>query len=237
MNKIVKFTIDGQECMAEAGKFILYAARDNGIYIPTLCNLDGVKPAGSCRICSVKVNRRWMSACTTPVNEGMEIENDTAEIQELRKSIVEVLFVEGNHLCPSCEKSGNCELQALGYRFRMAAPRFPYQFPHREIEASNRKIVKDHNRCVLCKRCVRAIKDADGKSIFAFKKRGHRVEINIDPALAEHLTDELAAQAAEVCPVGAILLRGKGFDTPIGQRKYDRKPIGFEIENTKPTNV
>jgi [NiFe] hydrogenase diaphorase moiety small subunit len=237
MTRIVKFTIDGRECLSEKGQYILYAARDNGVYIPTLCNLDGVKPRGACRVCNVKVNGRWMTACTTPVSEGMKIENDTVEIQEFRKMIIEILFVEGNHLCPSCEKSGSCELQALGYRFRMAVPRFPYQFPNRDVEGSSPKLIKDHNRCILCKRCIRAIKDQNGKNVFAFHSRSNQVDIIIDAKLGENLTDELAQEAMEICPVGALLVKEKGFDTPIGARKYDRSPIGTEIENNEPTKV
>ena len=237
MSRLVRFTIDGHECMAEAGKSILQAAKDNGFYIPTLCNLEGVKPRGSCRICNVKVNGRWMTSCTTPVTEGMEIENDSNDIVDFRSQIVEILFVEGNHFCPACEKSGNCELQALAYRFQISVPRFPFQFPDRQIDASNSKIIKDHNRCILCKRCIRAVKDADGKSLFAFGKRGQKVEINVDAKLAKNLTDELAQKAMEVCPVGAILVKEKGFNTPIGKRKYDEKPIGSEIEQLQATNA
>ena len=171
-----------------------------------------------------------MTACTTPISDGMEIENEIPDIHDLRKSIVELLFVEGNHLCPACEKSGRCELQALAYRFGVLAPRFPFLFPTRDIEATHPKIMKDHNRCILCKRCIRVIKDEDGKSIFAFRDRGHKTEIYVDPDLADKLTDELAAKASETCPVGAILLREKGFDEPIGSRVYDNKPIGSEIE-------
>ena len=123
MNKIVKFTIDGQECVANRDQYIIEAAKENGIYIPTLCNYTGVIPKGGCRICTVRVNGKLSTACTTPVSEGMKIENNTSELNHLRKSIIELLFVEGNHFCPSCEKSGNCELQALAYRFAMMAPR------------------------------------------------------------------------------------------------------------------
>jgi len=230
MSTLVKFKIDGVECMAESGTYIVEAARENNIYIPTLCNIRGVKPRGSCRICTVLVNGRPMSACTTPIADGMEIINDTKEINEIRKSIIEVLFVEGNHFCPACEKSGNCELQALAYRFQMMVPRFPYLFPVREVDASNPKIIKDHNRCILCKRCIRAIKTADGKNVFAFKKRGLKLEIIIDPELGDKFTDELAQKAIEICPVGAILPREKGYQIPIGQRKYDHEAIGSDIE-------
>lgn len=231
MAKFIKFTIDGEECMAEEGMYLVDAARENSIYIPTLCNIQGVKPKGACRICSVKINGRFMTSCTTPVTDGMVVEHDTSEIQELRKSIIEMMFVEGNHLCPSCEKSGDCELQALAYRFNMMAPRFSFLFPVREIDASHPKIIKDHNRCILCKRCVRVIKDEEGKSIFAFRNRGLDTEIYIDPELAGLLTDELADKAVEICPVGAILKREAAFRTPIGQRKYDKEPIGADIEN------
>lgn len=230
MSTLVKFKIDGVECMAESGIYLVEAARENGIYIPTLCDIKGVKPRGSCRICTVVVNGRPMSACTTPVADGMEIINDTPEINDIRKAIVEVLFVEGNHFCPVCEKSGNCELQALAYKFKMMVPRFPYLFPIKEVDASNPKIIKDHNRCILCKRCIRAIITEDGKNVFAFKKRGLRLEIIADPEMGDEFTDELAQKAIEICPVGAILPREQGYKIPIGQRKYDHVEIGSDIE-------
>lgn len=231
MGKLITFTIDGVKCMAEKDSYLVDAARENNIYIPTLCNLEGIPPKGACRICTVKVNGKLMTSCSTKISDGMEIENNTPALNDLRKSIVEMLFVEGNHLCPACEKSGDCELQALAYRYSMAVPRYPFQFPKRNIDSTHPKIIKDHNRCILCKRCIRAIKDKDGKSIFAFLNRGHNTKIYVDPDLAENLTDELADKAVEVCPVGAIMRRDEGFSKPIGQRKYDRKPIGSEIEN------
>ncbi len=231
MNQIVKITIDGVECMAAKGQYILDAAKENGIFIPTLCNYAGVKPRGSCRICTVKVNGRMMTACTTPVSENMIIENNIEELNELRKAIIELLFIEGNHFCPACEKSGNCELQALAYRYNMMVPRYPYTFPQREVDASNPKLIKDQNRCILCKRCIRAIHDEKGRSIFAYKKRSQHVEIGIDPKIGKNISDEVALKAMDVCPVGALLIREKGFDVPIGERKYDKEPIGSDIEN------
>ncbi len=230
MSELVKITIDSKECKAKKGQYIIDAAKDNGIFIPSLCNYDGIKPRGSCRICTVKVNGRLMTACTTPVSENMEIENNIPELENLRKAIIELLFIEGNHFCPSCEKSGSCELQALAYRFNMMVPRFPYSFPHREVDATNPKLIKDQNRCILCKRCIRAIKDDEGRSIFAYKRRSNRVEISIDPKIGKNISDETALKAMDVCPVGALLIREKGFDVPIGERKYDKKPIGSDIE-------
>lgn len=232
MAKTVNFTIDGKECKAEEGTLLIDAAKENGIFIPSLCHMEGVKPAGSCRLCHVKINGRIKTSCTTPVWEGMIVENDIAEIQESRKAIIELAFIEGNHLCPVCEKSGNCELQALAYRYKVMAPRFPYLQPNREVDATHPKLFKDHNRCILCKRCVRTIKDEDsGKSIFAFEKRGHKSLINTDNKLSEFMTDEQAQKAMDICPVGALIKKEKGYQVPIGQRQYDSKPIGADIED------
>jgi len=231
MSEKIRFRIDGVVCESTKGQYIVDAARENGIYIPTLCNIEGVKPRGACRVCTVMVNGRPMTSCTTPVVDGMEIENDIPEIKEIRKAIIEVFFSEGNHFCPSCEKSGSCMLQALAYRFQVMAPRFPYEFPRKEIDASHPKIIKDQNRCILCKRCIKSIKDENGRSIFAYHGRGRHLEVRVDPELANKLTDELAQKAMDVCPVGSILVREKGYDTPIGERKYDTQPIGSEIEN------
>jgi len=232
MSNSINFIIDGKECKTTEGKYLVEAAKENGIYIPTLCNFEGMKPKGSCRICTVKVKGRLMTACTSPVQEAMEIENDTEELNEIRKSIIELLFVSGNHFCPACEKSGNCELQALAYRYQMMAPRFPFIFPQKDVDASYPKIIKDQNRCILCKRCIRGILDDQGRSIFACKNRSYNSLVVVDPILAAELTDEKAKEAMDICPVGSILVKEKGFDVPIGDRKYDKAPIGSEIEQT-----
>ncbi|MCD4725473.1 MAG: (2Fe-2S)-binding protein [Bacteroidales bacterium] len=231
MNDKIKIVIDGKEYWTELGKTILDAAKDNGIFIPSLCHVEGVKAAGSCRICNVKVNGRNMTACSTPVAEGMTIVNNIPELEELRKAIVEVMFVAGNHFCPACEKSGNCELQALGYRFLMLVPRFPYEFPDKGVNAESKYIYHDRNRCILCKRCVRTV-IKDGKHVFALNSRGgEHIHIKIDTELASQLTEEEAQAAMDICPVGAILKKERGYYDPIGERKYDKQPIGSEIEN------
>lgn len=231
MSEIIKITIDGKTIEAQKGQMILEAAANNGIFIPTLCAFKGIRPKASCRICTVKVNGRNMTACTTPASDGMNIENNTPAIAEIRKAIVEAIFVEGNHFCPSCEKSGNCELQALAYRYNMMVPRFPYSFPQRPIDASNAKLLLDTNRCILCMRCVRGLKDADGKSMFAVKHRGVHSEIVMDHEVCANITDEMAQKAMDTCPVGVIIRKEIGFSQPIGSRKYDKYPIGHEIEN------
>jgi len=226
--------IDGVEVKARAGQTILEAADNAGVYIPRLCAFEGLTPAGSCRVCTVMVNGRPQTACTHPVAEGMIVENETDQLKDIRKGIIEMLFVEGNHFCMFCEKSGNCELQALAYRFGITVPRYPYLFPKREIDASHPDIFIDRNRCILCGRCVRASRDIDGKGVFEFVGRGphRRIAVNAEANLAD--TDASAAdKAIEVCPVGALLTKRVGYATPVGQRKYDHEPIGSDIEAGK----
>jgi [NiFe] hydrogenase diaphorase moiety small subunit len=227
MNKI-NFTIDGKACTAEPGQTIYEAVKANGIYIPVLCYYEGLVPAGSCRICTVRVNGRYMASCTQPLAEGMAVETTAADLEDMRRATIEMLFVEGNHLCPSCEKSGNCELQALAYRYQILVPRFPYLFPKREVEPAAPKILIEHNRCILCRRCVRGIKTPDGRKIFAIQNRSRKSRIALDPALGAELTDELARKAMDICPVGALLRKEVGFVVPIGRRKYDKVPIGSD---------
>ena len=226
----ITITIDGKACTARPGLTIAEAAKANGIYIPTLCHYEGLKPVGSCRVCTVRVGGRYMAACTQIASEGMAVENTTPDLEDMRRSILEMLFVEGNHLCPTCEKSGNCELQALAYRYQIMAPRFPFQFPVRQVDASAPKIILEHNRCIQCQRCVRSIQTKDGRRIFVPQNRSHRRKIGVDPRLVAELTDEMALKAMDVCPVGSILRKEVGFAVPIGQRKYDKKPIGSAIE-------
>ncbi|MGA2533290.1 MAG: 2Fe-2S iron-sulfur cluster-binding protein [Candidatus Aminicenantales bacterium] len=226
----IRFTIDGKECRGKPGQTIVEAAKDNGVYIPVLCHYEGLKPVGSCRICTVRVGGKYMAACTQPVSEGMAVENTAPDLEDMRRALIEMLFVEGNHLCPTCEKSGSCELQAMAYRYRIMAPRFPYLFPVKDLDGSSPKIVLERNRCIQCLRCVRAIRTKDGRKVFASRGRTRHVTIEVDRELAERLSDEEALRARDICPVGSILRKGVGFAVPIGRRKFDGKPIGSDVE-------
>jgi [NiFe] hydrogenase diaphorase moiety small subunit len=228
----ITFKIDNIEVTGKPGQTIMEAADAAGIYIPRLCACEGLEPHGSCRVCTVLVNGRCQAACTQPIAQGISVDNSSEEVQQMRKDIIELLFVEGNHFCMICEKSGNCELQALAYRLEILAPKYPYLFPKRAIDASHKDIFVDKNRCVLCGRCVRASKDVDSKNVFDFVGRGHEkvVAVNSETNLGD-TNIKVTDKAADVCPVGAILKKRVGFEVPIGQRLYDTKPIGSDIEN------
>jgi [NiFe] hydrogenase diaphorase moiety small subunit len=230
----ITLTVDGKKIEARRGDTILEAADRAGVYVPRLCWMKDLLPAGGCRVCTVRVNGRPQAACTQPVAPGMVIENDTEELRELRRDLIDMLFVEGNHFCMFCEKSGNCELQALAYRFGITAPKFPFLFPQREVDASHPDVLIDRNRCVLCGRCVRASRALDGKHVFGFSGRGPGKRLAVDgPDLAA--TDVAAPdRAVAACPTGTLLVKRVGYKVPVGRRLYDHSPIGSEIEPQTP---
>lgn len=230
----VKIILDGQSVEAEAGKSILQAASDAGVYIPHLCYHKDLLPGGHCRVCTVKVNGKPINACTMVVGEGMVVENDTEELNDMRKSIIEMLFVEGNHICPACEKSGNCELQALAYRFQMMVPRYPYQFQKKALDGTHPDVYIDRNRCVLCGRCVRSSREIDNKNVFGFEGRGIQMRLAVDARNSLAETDLKAAdKAASYCPTGSLMVKRVGWKTPVGRRKFDKEPIGSDIEKRR----
>jgi [NiFe] hydrogenase diaphorase moiety small subunit len=235
MSDTVKITIDGKEIEATPGQTILEAADEVGIYIPRLCSHPDLKPIGSCRVCTVICDGRPQAACVKPVMEGMVIENDTPELLQHRRNIIDMMFVEGNHFCMFCEKSGNCELQALAYRFGITAPQYPFQFPEKEVDASHPDVLLDHNRCIMCARCVRASQELDGKNVFQSIGRGFTRKIGVNGEKALGDTDmAVTDKAADICPVGCIIKKRVGYEVPIGQRLYDKNPIGHEIEEVQP---
>jgi len=231
MSKKVKITIDGKTIEAEMGQTIMEAADAAGIYIPRLCAHKDLKPIGSCRICTVIVDGRPQAACVKPVRDGMVIENNSEKLLQYRRSIIDMIFTEGNHFCMFCEKSGNCELQALAYRFGILAPQYPYQFPKKDVDASHPDILLDHNRCIMCARCVRASQELDGKNVFQAIGRGfnRKIGVNGEKALAD-TEMEATDRAADICPVGCIIKKRVGYKIPYGKRQYDKDPIGSDIE-------
>ena len=224
-------TVDGRKIEARPGQTILEATDAAGVYVPRLCWMKELLPWGSCRVCTVRVNGRPQAACTQPAAPGMVVENDTEELRGLRRDLIDMLFVEGNHFCMFCEKSGNCELQALAYRFGITAPKYPFLFPKRELDGSHPGIFLDRNRCVLCARCVRSSRQLDGKAVFGFTGRGPGKRIAVNSAEGLGATEAAADdRAVAACPTGALLRKHVGYAVPVGRRRFDHAPIGSEIE-------
>jgi [NiFe] hydrogenase diaphorase moiety small subunit len=230
------FSLDGQEVEFGPGETLLQAATRAGHYIPHLCWKSGFHANGSCRLCTVKVNGRSGAACTVQAAAGQTVESNTDELNGQRKTLVQMLFVEGNHFCPSCEKSGDCLLQATAYEMRMDGPHFEEFYPDRPVDASHPDLLLDLNRCILCGLCVRASAEVDGKSIFAFDGHGIHTHLVVDSASGLLGDSRIAATdcAAHICPVGAILPKRQGFAVPIGQRRFDIKPVSQQVEEDAP---
>ena len=232
MSQTNSFLIDGVEVSFKKDQSVLQAALSAGKYIPHLCYHPEFKPNGSCKLCIVKINGRPAASCFSQAEAGLTVESETAEINDKRRTLLQMLLVEGNHFCPSCERSGNCMLQALAYDLGVMSPHFPQIFPVRLVDASHPDVMLDFNRCILCEICVRASNEVDHKNVFSFSGRGiakHLIVNSESGRLAD--TDFLATdKAAHVCPVGVFLPKRKGFAVPIGSRQFDRKPISEQLE-------
>ncbi len=221
------FRLDGREIPFKEGDTIMDAAMRAGEYIPHLCHNPEFKPHGSCRLCIVDVNGRHQASCTRPAESGMDIDNSSDAIMEKRQMLLQMLFVEGNHTCPACEKSGACQLQAVAYYTGMLSPHFTHFFPKRSIDASHPDIIFYHDRCILCGLCVRASEQYDKKSVFTIAGRGMQSKLLFNSPDGKLGNTELAStdKAVSVCPVGAIMPKYVGYEVPIGKRLYDTRPI------------
>jgi len=238
--KDISFNIDGRTCTAEKGLNLIEAAKQNGIFIPTLCHFKQQNPLGSCRVCTVKLNGRAIAGCTINIEEGMDIEVNTTELLDTRKAILEMMFVEGNHFCPSCEKSGDCQMQNLGYETGIRFTRFPHLFVERFIDAKSERIIINQNRCIKCKRCFEEVKTSDGYSVFNFINKGNKTIVSVDYEQEAKLSESQAEYAMNICPTGAILVKGKSLSKPFGSRTFDQgikgKTIPFNKINKNSSN-
>ncbi|MDV7188233.1 2Fe-2S iron-sulfur cluster-binding protein [Lutibacter sp. TH_r2] len=239
--KEVSFKIDGRDCKAEKGANLIEAAKQNGIFIPTLCYFKHLNPLGSCRVCTVKQNGKTIAGCTVSIDDGMDIEVNTPELLDARKAILEMMFVEGNHFCPSCEKSGDCQMQNLGYETGIRYTRFPHLFVDRIVDARPERIVVNQNRCIKCKRCIEEVITNDGFKVFNFTNRGNETLVSVDYEQEAKLSEAQAEHAMQICPTGSILVKGKSFGKPFGDRQFDNSNAGkniplHDIKKHKTTN-
>ena len=227
MSQDKTFTLDGKTIPYEEGQTIIQAAMAAGEYIPHLCFNPEFKPHGSCKVCTVKANGQHTASCTRQPQPGMKVESNVTEINDERRALLQMLFVEGNHFCPSCEKSGNCQLQATAYELQMMSPNYDQFFPDRPVDSSHDEYLLDFNRCILCSLCVRASRDIDCKNVFALSGRGIKSRLIVNAKSGQLADTGFTGEdkAAHVCPVGVILKKRVGFAVPIGKRSFDEKPI------------
>ena len=204
--------IDDHDVAIAAGASVLEAARQAGIAIPTLCHLDGLTPAAACRLCLVEVegSDKLQAACVTTAAEGMRVHTDTPRLREIRRSIVELLFTEGNHVCAICVANGHCELQDMAVTVGMDHSRLPYRFPQRQVDLSHPLFGLDHNRCILCTRCVRVCDEVEGAHVWDVGWRGEhcRIIAGLDEPWGAVDACTHCGKCVEVCPTGALFHKG-----------------------------
>jgi bidirectional [NiFe] hydrogenase diaphorase subunit len=204
----VQLRIDDHDVVIEAGASLLQAARQVGITIPTLCFLDGLSAAGACRLCLVEVEgrERPLAACVTAAAEGMRVCCNSPRLSEIRRSLVEMLFSEGDHICAICVANGNCELQDLAVAVGMDHNRLPYRFPDRSVDLSHPLFGLDHNRCVLCTRCVRVCDEVEGAQVWDVGWRGEhcRIIAGLEEPWGAVDACTHCGKCVEVCPTGAL---------------------------------
>jgi len=205
--------IDDRDVAARSGSTLLEAIRTAGIAIPTLCHLDGLSAVAACRLCLVELEGtdKLLAACVTTVQEGMRVRTQTPKLQEIRRTVVELLFTEGNHVCAICVANGHCELQDLAVEVGMDHSRLPYRFPERSVDLSHRRFGLDHNRCILCTRCVRVCDEVEGAHVWDVGWRGEHCQIIAGLAepwgTVQACTD--CGKCVDVCPTGALFHKGE----------------------------
>jgi [NiFe] hydrogenase diaphorase moiety small subunit len=219
------FVLDGVAVPFTDGETVLAAALRADHWIPHLCHDPELPPAASCRLCVVEIGGRLVPACATAARADLQVQSNTPALQRMRRQLLQLLFAEGNHICPACEKSGHCDLQATAYRVGMTSTEYPEFFPQRSVDASHDDLWLDFNRCILCGLCVRAGAELDGVRVFALAGRGLATHLNINSPSGQLGDSDLQAEAraARICPVGAILPKRRAFAVPIGERRDDQR--------------
>jgi bidirectional [NiFe] hydrogenase diaphorase subunit len=205
-------TIDGQQYSAQEGETVLQVARQHNIPIPTLCHLEGLTEVGACRLCLIQVEGlpKLLPSCTTKVEEGMVIHTHSTKIDKYRRMIIALLASEGNHVCAVCVANNHCELQDLAYKVGLVRVRYPYLFPKKTLDASHKEYVMDHNRCVLCTRCVRVCDEVEGAHVWDVAGRGINCEIvtGLHDPWGSNDTCTSCGKCVMVCPTGALFDKG-----------------------------
>jgi bidirectional [NiFe] hydrogenase diaphorase subunit len=222
------FTIDGVDVAGADGETILQVARDNGIAIPTMCHLDGLSDVGACRLCVVELRGggapqgKLLPACTTLVAEGMEVVATSDALEAHRRDIVQMLFVERNHICSVCVANTRCELQDLAADLGVDHFDLPAVNPRLGVDASHRLFAIDHNRCILCTRCVRVCDEIEGAHTWDVMGRGldARVVTDLGTPWGESTTCTSCGKCVQVCPTGALFEKGRA----IAEGAKERRP-------------
>lgn len=216
--------INDIDVSARQGESILQVAKENDIFIPTLCELEGLSSVGACRLCLVEISgRRGLHpACVTEVTEGMEVYTETPQLHNYRRMILEMLFVENNHVCAVCISNGHCDLQSLAAKVGMDHTNLDYRNPNRYLDLSHDRFGFDANRCVLCTRCVRVCDEIEGAHTWDVFGRGIKSHVitDLDQPWGESDTCTSCGKCVQVCPTGSLFEKGKSAAEMVKRREF-----------------
>ncbi len=211
--RIFTFKIDDRDVSAREGETILEVARENGIFIPTLCYMKGLTAIGACRLCMVEIAGRpkLFPSCVTRVEEGIQVITQSERLSKYRNTILELIFSERNHICSVCVSNGHCELQNLAQKLGITHIRVPYRFPNLDVDASHDRFIMDHNRCILCTRCIRVCDEIEGAHTWDIMGRGVEARIISDLSQPWGTSETCTGcgKCVNVCPTGALVEKGK----------------------------
>jgi formate dehydrogenase major subunit len=212
----IKLTIDGKPCEGTEGQTILEIARANDVYIPTLCYLKHLTPWGGCRmcICEVKGSAKIVPSCTTPAQDGSEVTVKSDRLVGLRRATLELLFSERNHICPICTyNKGDCGLQHQAYVHNLDHVGIPYLYPAMPVDLTGKYFGIDHNRCILCTRCVRACDEMEGVHTLDVANRGAKNVVVVDnlTTFGQSSTCTMCGACVTSCPTGALFDKASAF--------------------------
>jgi formate dehydrogenase alpha subunit len=222
---LLNITINGQKVSAQAGCTIFDAAREANIEIPALCDHPALAPIGACRMCLVEVKgqRTLQTACTFPITDGMEVQTHTPKVVDARRFVLELLLSDHPLDCMTCDSNGTCELQDLMYEYGVKETRFPGEQHSYPVEDPNPFIQRDYNKCILCRRCVRACQEINGVEAIGLIWRGFRSKPGtVFDGNLEDSSCEFCGMCVEMCPTGALLPKvalGKGRPWQLKQTK------------------
>jgi bidirectional [NiFe] hydrogenase diaphorase subunit len=226
---VVTLRVNDQEISASPGQTVLTAAREAGIHIPTLCHFDGLSDVGACRLCLVEVagSPRLVASCVTQAAEGLHVLTDTPKLHEYRRMIVELLLAERNHVCSVCVANGHCELQDMAAETGVDHVRLEYQFPDLPMDLSHPRFGLDHNRCILCTRCVRACDEIEGAHTWDLAGRGAGTRVITDMAQpwGDAATCTSCGKCVASCPTGALFRQG----STVAESEHDKGMLEFLI--------